>query len=78
MSKMLTAAQVAEHLCCSISTVRHLTSAKAIPFYKFGSARGSKVLYESDEIQAWIHGHRIAPIVSIAERANKGGRDGQR
>lgn len=72
MSKMMTAAQVAEHLRCSISTVRHLTSARAIPFYKFGPSRGSKVVYDLAELEIWLRKYRVAPIAERAKNLGAG------
>ena len=59
MKEYLTAQEVADKLGVSLSWIRKLTSARAIPFYKMSHR---KVLYRPDEIEAWMFKRHREPV----------------
>ena len=55
---MLTTDDVAQMLGVSVSRIRHLVSARAIPYYK----PLGRVLFSQSEIREWIHSSRVPTI----------------
>ncbi len=55
---MLTTADVAQMLGVSVSRIRHLVSARVIPYYK----PLGRVLFSQSEIREWIQSSRIPTI----------------
>lgn len=55
---MLTTGEVAQMLGVSVSRIRHLVSARAIPYYK----PLGRVLFKQSEIEAWIQASRVPTI----------------
>ena len=55
---MLTTADVARMLGVSVSRIRHLVSAREIPYYK----PLGRVLFSQSEIEEWIQSSRVPTI----------------
>lgn len=58
MERMLTTGEVARLLGVSVSRIRHLVSARAIPYYK----PLGRVLFSQSEIREWIQSSRVPTI----------------
>jgi len=53
-SKLLTAEQVAEIICCSPKTIYAWAELGYIPSIKIGAGRKALLRFDSDEIHAWL------------------------
>ena len=58
MEKLLNIEEAAALLNISVKSIYGLTCAKRIPYVKIGS----RVLFDPDEIKAWVEGQKIKPI----------------
>jgi len=56
--RLLKAAQVAKRLGLSVQYIRTLTSRKAIPHYKIGSA----VRYDLKKVKQWLKSKEVKPV----------------
>jgi excisionase family DNA binding protein len=53
--KYMTAEEVAQYMRSTLGSIRVMTSRKQIPHIK----RGSRVLYDLDEIDVWLDKQRV-------------------
>ena len=70
MPVLLKPQEAAARLRLSLSTVYHLVGARKIPFFKIGQ----KVLFDAEELAAWLAARRVAPIAYSAIAPAAGGK----
>ena len=61
MEKLLNIEEAAALLNISVKTIYGLTCAKKVPYIKIGA----RVLFDPDEIKAWIESQKVKPICEV-------------
>jgi excisionase family DNA binding protein len=69
--RYLSIEEAARVLGLSRSTLYKKTSAKSIPFFKFGG----QVLFEQDSLMRWVRADAVAPIGYDVDFFGEGGAD---
>ena len=64
MKKLLTIKEAADILGVSVNTIYKWTSAKKIPYVKVGG----RVMFDPDDLEAWIEARKVDPIGSSRSR----------
>ena len=69
--RYLSIEDAAQVLGLSRSKLYKKTSARSIPFFKFGG----RVLFERDSLMRWVRAHAVAPIGYDVDFFGEGGND---
>jgi excisionase family DNA binding protein len=62
--RLMTVAEVAEYVSCSVSTVRRLAARGAIPHYRLGKM----VRFRRSDVEGWLALHREGALPDEAPR----------
>jgi len=68
MQRQLNVSQAAELLGLSVHTIRAYVSQKRIPFRRIGA----RVVLDPDELQGWLEGKAVVPLVPHEQRKASG------
>ncbi len=62
--RLMTAGEVAEYLCCSVSTVRRFAARGAIPHYRLGKL----VRFRRSDVEGWLTRHQFGDVPHDARK----------